>query len=118
MTSDPLLPLDAKLDAVELLLHSFSSAATFLNPQATRCACLYTLNFDPSGTLVGTSIQVSLGVVGLKLIKWVLDRPRNLIVVGPSPRPTYWRGTVYASGNWRKETSTFSISSCWELTMS
>lgn len=59
----PLPPsLDAKLDAVELLLHSFSSAATFLNPQATRCACLYSLNFDPSGTLVGTSIQVSCGI--------------------------------------------------------
>ena len=54
----PSLSPDAKLDAVELLLHSFSSAATFLNPQATRCACLYSLNFDPSGTLVGTSIQV------------------------------------------------------------
>ena len=51
---------DAKLDAVELLLHSFSSASTFLNPQATRCACLYSLNFDPSSTLVGTSIQVGM----------------------------------------------------------
>lgn len=50
--------IDAKLDAVELLLHSFSSAATFLNPQATRCASLYSLNFDPSGTIIGASIQV------------------------------------------------------------
>ena len=49
---------DAKLDAVELLLHSFSSAATVLNPQATRCACLYSLNFDPSGTILSAAIQV------------------------------------------------------------
>ncbi len=57
------LSSDAKLDAVELLLHSFSSAATFLNPQATRCGCLYSLNFDPSGTIVGAAIQVSVVVV-------------------------------------------------------
>ena len=52
---------DAKLDAVELLLHSFSSAATVLNPQATRCACLYSLNFDPSGTILSAAIQVRYG---------------------------------------------------------
>ena len=50
---------DAKLDAVELLLHSFGSAATFLNPQATRCACLYTLDFDPSGTVISAAVRVS-----------------------------------------------------------
>ncbi len=58
----PLLPpplKDARLDAVELLLHSFGSAATFLNPQATRCSCLYTLDFDPSGTIVSASVKVS-----------------------------------------------------------
>ena len=53
------LPTDAKLDAVELLLHSFGSAATFLNPQATRCACLYSLDFDPSGTVIGAAVRVS-----------------------------------------------------------
>lgn len=49
---------DAKLDAVELLLHSFGSAATFLNPQATRCSYLYSLEFDPSGTLVAAAVRV------------------------------------------------------------
>lgn len=49
---------DAKLDAVELLLHSFGSAATFLNPQATRCSYLYSLEFDPSGTLVAAVVRV------------------------------------------------------------
>lgn len=53
----PSLP-GAKLDAVELLLHSFGSAATFLNSQATRCTCLYSLDFDPSGTIVGASVRV------------------------------------------------------------
>ena len=52
---------DAKLDAVELLLHSFSSAATYLNPQATRCACLYSLDFDPSGSVVGALVRVGCG---------------------------------------------------------
>lgn len=74
--------LDAKLDAVELLLHSFSSAATFLNPQATRCACLYSLNFDPSGTLVGTAIQVSFGEISINLSG---NEVYNWIVVPPSP---------------------------------
>ena len=53
------LPSDARLDAVELLLHSFGSAATYLNPQATRCTCLYTLGFDPSGTVVSASVKVA-----------------------------------------------------------
>ena len=53
------LPTDAKLDAAELLLHSFDSAATVLNPQATRCACLYSLDFDPSGTVIGAAVRVS-----------------------------------------------------------
>jgi len=51
---------NAKLDAVELLLHSFGSAATFLNPQATRCTYLYSLDFDPSGTLLAAAVRTFL----------------------------------------------------------
>jgi myosin-18 len=51
---------NAKLDAVELLLHSFGSAATFLNPQATRCICLYTLDFDPSGSVTSAQVRTYL----------------------------------------------------------
>eukprot|EP00731_Ephydatia_muelleri_P023185 Em0015g768a len=47
----------AKLDAVELLLHSFGSASTFLNPQATRCSCLYSLEFDPAGLICGATVK-------------------------------------------------------------
>ena len=52
--------LDSKLDAVQLLLHTFTSAATFLNPQATRCSCLYSMEFDSSGSLTAASVRVSI----------------------------------------------------------
>ena len=54
-----ILFLDSKLDAVQLLLHTFTSAATFLNPQATRCSCLYSMEFDSSGSLTAASVRVS-----------------------------------------------------------
>ena len=57
------LSTDAKLDAVELLLHSFGSAATYLNSQASRCVCLYTLDFDPSGSLLGALVRVRIDVI-------------------------------------------------------
>ena len=48
-----------KMDAVQLLLHTFTGGATFLNPQATRCSCLYSLEFDSSGFLTAASVRVS-----------------------------------------------------------
>ena len=48
----------AKLDAVQLLLHAFTSASTFLNPQATRCSVLYSLEFDSIGSLTAASARV------------------------------------------------------------
>ena len=57
---DYILFLDSKLDAVQLLLHTFTSAATFLNPQATRCSCLYSMEFDSSGSLTAASVRVSI----------------------------------------------------------
>ena len=47
------------MDAVQLLLHTFTGAASFLNPQATRCSCLYSLEFDPAGFLTAASVRVS-----------------------------------------------------------
>ena len=63
-------PSDAKLDAVELLLHSFGSSATFLNPQATRCICLYTLDFDPSGSVLSALVRVRVSLPLTLLVWW------------------------------------------------
>ena len=50
---------DEKLKAIDVLLLSFANAATLLNPHATRVTLLYTMDFDPSGNLLGMTIRVS-----------------------------------------------------------
>ena len=50
---------DEKLKAIDVLLLSFANAATLLNPHATRVTLLYTMEFDPSGNLLGMTIRVS-----------------------------------------------------------
>ena len=42
-----------------MLLLSFANAATLLNPHATRVTLLYSMEFDPSGNLLGMTIRVS-----------------------------------------------------------
>ena len=45
-----------------MLLLSFANAATLLNPRATRVTLLYSMEFDPSGNLLGMTIRVSVSI--------------------------------------------------------
>ena len=45
-----------------MLLLSFANAATLLNPHATRVTLLYSMEFDPSGNLLGMTIRVSVSM--------------------------------------------------------
>ena len=55
-----LFTTDDKLKAIDVLLLSFANAATLLNPHGTRVTLLYSMEFDPSGNLLGMTIRVSI----------------------------------------------------------
>ena len=85
--------LDAKLDAVQLLLHAFTSAGTFLNPQATRCSCLYSLEFDSAGCLSAASVRVCQNKFVFSLLYFLSLFPLDISFREDKSGHTSWRRT-------------------------
>lgn len=47
-----------KFQAAFILLRSFGSAATYLNPESTRFTGVYTVEYDALGSLQGATFKV------------------------------------------------------------
>ena len=57
----PLCAAVEKFQAAFILLRSFGSAATYLNPESTRFTGVYTVEYDALGSLQGATFKVGRG---------------------------------------------------------